>query len=676
MTTTSSHEKQVRASTRPRGDKGELVFVLSLDKESIALDPGTTWSHADRYKWVVRGLIEEPQMLHVFPDGSVEINSEKILITDPAAAAKLEHQINKRHPPVGVHPPTPVAPSGVKASSPPTPDPRRFRVKLDHFGHLMIEWGHGIDREETGLRGVASLITNGLIRKPEHYRVDPMQRSIEIDGVTYECNEAGAKKLETALNSYYAPRAEERKTAAIEVKENLAASTGFDLHFRTTHAGVTHDVKGHLTQDLLDQLQDPGKSDLIQPGIHLLLSPPNLLIRRRRSDMGEERIPELPDVNLLRLTAVQLEQIFNHPLIRRGAGTVLAPVLQAPTGQPEEIAELRVIRNPEDKKFLWLECISIIGKTLATKALTHHNIADLQSSGCFLPHLKVALSLDHQRLSIHDLQTHKEESITLEPVNSPIEVLGEASRMLTQALKRSAPGSATASDTAPVSSPSAEQAPPFIASAVAFALPAHTVEAETPTLRDALPSPPIPVRPLDPVIVDLFRESDALHINQEVFRRLSIHLGITPQDVCLSLPLVFDNRRFEILNFDRQEITSVMELRGTDFYGFYLSHVNERKIMLVYACNGMHLEWGPDKCVLQATIKSEAEEYRGRVLLGMAQDRNNEFVFVVDPEFKKWIAPREMPYTEENLQFLTVADIAAAPDNYTLIWPQRPAPGA
>jgi hypothetical protein len=48
---------------------------------------------------------------------------------------------------------------------------------------------------------------------------------------------------------------------------------------------------------------------------------------------------------------------------------------------------------------------------------------------------------------------------------------------------------------------------------------------------------------------------------------------------------------------------------------------------------------------------------------------------VVQPEFKKWIAPREMPYTDENLQFLTVADIAAAPDNYTLIWPQRPAPG-
>jgi len=674
MTTTSSHEKQVRASTRPRGNTGELIFVLSLDKERIALEPGTTWSHADRYKWVVRGLIEEPQMLHVFPDGSIEINSENIPITDPAAIAKLEHQINKHHPPIGSHAATPASATVVKAAAPTAPDLRRFRVKLDHFGHLMIEWGHGIDREETGLRGVASLITNGRIRKPEHYRVDPMQRSIEIDGVTYECNEAGAKKLEAALNSYYAPRADERKAAAIEIKENLAASTGFDIHFRTTHAGVTHDIKGHLNQELLDVLQDPAKSDLIQPGIHLLLSPPNLLIRRRRPDMGEEKIPELPDVNLLRLTSIQLQQIFNHPLVRRGDGTAAAPVLPAATGHPEEIAELRVIRNPEDKKLLWLECVSITGKTLATKALTHHNIADLQNGGCFLPHLKVGLSLDHQRLSVHDLQTHKEESITLEPVSSAAEILGEASRMLTQALKRSAPVSASESAPAVASAVSAEQTQQFIASADAFAPPTQTVEAAPPpTLRDALPSPSIPVLPLDPGTVELFCETDALHINQEVFRRLSIHLGIAPQDISLSLPYVFENRRFEILNFERQEITNVMELRGTDFYGFYLSHVSEKKLLLVYACNGMHIEWGPDKCVLQPTIKSEAEEYRGSVLLGMAQDRNNEFIFVVDPEFKKWIAPREMPYTDENLQFLTVADLATAPHNFSLIWPQRPA---
>jgi len=67
-------------------------------------------------------------------------------------------------------------------------------------------------------------------------------------------------------------------------------------------------------------------------------------------------------------------------------------------------------------------------------------------------------------------------------------------------------------------------------------------------------------------------------------------------------------------------------------------------------------------------------EYKGGVLLGMAQDKQDEFVFVVQPDFKKWIAPREMPFTVENLQFLMVADIAAAPDDYKFIWPERPPP--
>ena len=245
--------------------------------------------------------------------------------------------------------------------------------------------------------------------------------------------------------------------------------------------------------------------------------------------------------------------------------------------------------------------------------------------------------------------------------------------MLTRALKHSkSPGSP---EPVKPSVDSPAQAPPSAAPPKASTLTPSPPREAPPTLQDAQPSLPHSPPPLDPAIVALFRETDALHVNQEIFRRLSVHLGITPQEVHLSLPFVFENRRFEILNFEQQEITNLMELRSTDFYGFYLSHISERKIVLVYACNGMHIEWGPDKCVLQPTIKSEAEEFTGSVLLGMAQDRNSEFIFVVDPEFKKWIAPREMPYTDENLQFLTVADIAAAVDDYSLIWPQRPAPG-
>ena len=137
---------------------------------------------------------------------------------------------------------------------------------------------------------------------------------------------------------------------------------------------------------------------------------------------------------------------------------------------------------------------------------------------------------------------------------------------------------------------------------------------------------------------------------------------------------MFENRQFRVLSFEHQEITSVSQVRGVEFYGFYLIRLSERKVVLVYACNGMHIEWGPDRCVLQPAVNAEPEEYPGSVLLGLAQDRKNEFVFVVQPEFKQWIAPHEMPYTEENLQFLVVADLAAAPDDYKFIWPERPAP--
>ena len=84
-------DKQIKAGIHHDAAKGTSVFTLSLDQEIVRLEPGKTWSQLDHYKWVVRGLIEAPQMLHVFPEGSVEINSEKINITDLAAAEKLEY---------------------------------------------------------------------------------------------------------------------------------------------------------------------------------------------------------------------------------------------------------------------------------------------------------------------------------------------------------------------------------------------------------------------------------------------------------------------------------------------------------------------------------------------------------------------------------------------------------
>ena len=149
------------------------------------------------------------------------------------------------------------------------------------------------------------------------------------------------------------------------------------------------------------------------------------------------------------------------------------------------------------------------------------------------------------------------------------------------------------------------------------------------------------------------------------------HFGAPVQEVRLSLPRVFENRRFEVISFDEQQIDSVLELRSEDFYGFYLSHISEQRIDFVYACRGTHIEWGTDKCVLQPSVTSDAIEFQGSALLGLAQTRDHQFVFVVTPAYKQWVSSREQQYRDAFAHFLTANELAAEADQYTFIWPER-----
>src|SRR5216117_3402698 len=180
----------------------------------------------------------------------------------------------------------------------------------------MIGCLQGAERMETSLRGLSTLVQNGVMLKPANLHIDQLQRGVEIDGVRFESSEAGARQLEETLNARYAPTLKVDQENAVEIRDNPASPTGFDINFVTIRVGARFDVKGHLTQDLLDILQNPTKSDLLQPGIVLRLSPPHLIVRRKRPDGGEERIPEILDVHYLRATAPQIQQFFNHPLIR------------------------------------------------------------------------------------------------------------------------------------------------------------------------------------------------------------------------------------------------------------------------------------------------------------------------------------------------------------------------
>ncbi|MBI4664397.1 MAG: hypothetical protein HY735_36845 [Verrucomicrobia bacterium] len=733
--------RKVSAGQRCDAEGHPRIFTLSLGSETITLEPGKSWGKVDIHKWVTRGLIEEPQSFHVSPNGNVEINGEKIALTDLDGIARLEHEINKRFTaPVAHKPaaPPPVARGGTAHAAGSGPDKVHFKVKLDHLGHMMVECHRGSERMETSLRGLPMLIQNGFMLKARTIHVDPLQRAVEIDDARFECNEAGARQLEATLNERYAPKLQAEGQGGIEIKENPAAAAGFDIRFMTVRAGARFEIKGHLSQENLDVLQDPGKCELLRPGIALRISPPYLLIRRRRSDGSEEKIAELPDVQYRRITASQLQRILNHPLICR-TGEQAGPEAGAATPeQPQELAQMRLERNPNNKLLLWLKCVTAQGSELAGKAFTHHNVVGLQHARVFRPELDISLSLDHRTLSILNQQTEQEEQITVDP-NSPDADLAKASQMLTAALnppsprpilphpeealkptpsppnpetEEEEPKQPERGSPPPLAREHAELPEPTVSSSEqtepSKSIPAATpsVEVDEPSVRslpgreadvlkseirdsksemgdrlltsaatvgsvevrqDALEPAHGPQR--DPAILALFQESDPLLVNTQIFRGLGQHLGVPAQDVFLSLDRVFENRRFEIISSSHPQVTSVLELRSAGFTGFYLSHITDQKILLVHACNGRHIEWGPDKCELQPAVAAEPDEFKGSALLGLAQTQDGKFVFLVTPAYQQWAKSREKPYEEVAVHFSTVDELAAAPEKYSLIWP-------
>jgi hypothetical protein len=428
---------RVRAGRHQDADGHPQAYTLSYGNETVILEPGKPWHKVDAFKWITRGLIEEPQSLHVFGNGTVEINAERIALDDPDGITKLESEINKHHPPSIAHHP-PAISSVHFANDPNTPGKVRFKVKLDHLGHLMIECVRGSERLETGLRGLNGLVQGGFMLPPQNLHVDPLQRAVEIDGVRFDCTQIGACQLQNTLNTQYAPEIQPEDRHLIQVKENAASATGFDIEFIAIHAGGRLEVKGHLSQERLNLLQDPTRCDLLRHGIILRLSPPYLLVRRRQPDGGEERIPEIQDLHYLRVTAADLQQVLNHNLVRRtDTAPVAVPALSG-TLEPPRLSELRLVRNRESRLFLWLECHYTSGKNSDGRAFTHHNVADLQNRGVFQPRFDISLSLDNRQLSILNQETHEDQVVVVDH-NSPEEDLNRAGALLTAALILKAP---------------------------------------------------------------------------------------------------------------------------------------------------------------------------------------------------------------------------------------------
>jgi hypothetical protein len=409
-------------------------FSLTLGTETIHLDAGKPWLKLDAYKWVMRGLIEAPQSFHVSAAGEVDVNGEHIRPQDADAVARLEQELNKHPSLVPQAKPAPVkpqAPGASAAGSPGAAGRVQFRVHLDAMGHFALEARRGQERVETGLRGIASLIQHGLMTKPGALHVDPLQRAVEIDGRRFECTAAGARELEEALNGHYAPRLEEHKDQLIEVRDNSASPTGFDLAFPGVQAGIRLRVEGHLSQEKLDLLTDTHKCELLRPGVVLRISAPRLLFRRRKTDGGEESFAELPDLDYMRCTAEQLQTALNHPVIRRRPGG--CDPLASKDASPPRILKFRLVRHPQNRLVLWMECHTEQPSHVEGKAFTHHNIADLQHRSVFRAGIDVSLSLDNQLLSVLDQATRAEQHLRVSITSTDAE-LDAASRLLTDAL--------------------------------------------------------------------------------------------------------------------------------------------------------------------------------------------------------------------------------------------------
>src|SRR6266446_5799877 len=101
-------ERRIQAGQQRDDEGNPKAFTLTLGAETVTLDSGKPWFHVDHYKWVTRGLIEEPQSFHIQRDGTVEINGEKIRLSDPDGVAKLEFEINKHHTSIVSHKSAPV----------------------------------------------------------------------------------------------------------------------------------------------------------------------------------------------------------------------------------------------------------------------------------------------------------------------------------------------------------------------------------------------------------------------------------------------------------------------------------------------------------------------------------------------------------------------------------------
>jgi hypothetical protein len=345
------HEIKIGKTTiqSPETGKQMEVFTMTLGAETIELLPFRNWGQLDIYKWGVRGKLPgTPAGLEVSLD-HVKLAGELVSPKDPDGGARLERIFEEW---LAVERTT-LELAGRKLHAKPAPltqgpstkrgpQPLHFHVEVDKSRQVHVECFQGSERVASiGLTpaGFNSLMNQGLLRKPGRLKVGALHDWVELDGTlcSFEKERNDAGKLEHLLNQQYIPATTLGQGKDIVIFANAASSTGFDIQFPVTVGGVIETRRRHLSEESLELLQDPVKCGLLQPGLQMKLTRPCVVLKQKTPDGGERYLEKSPaslvtvidddgakkvidlsqPVNYMRLSAVELTAVFNHPAINR-----------------------------------------------------------------------------------------------------------------------------------------------------------------------------------------------------------------------------------------------------------------------------------------------------------------------------------------------------------------------
>lgn len=358
-----------------RGDDVE-VFTMALGGETIDLLPLRNWSQLDVYKWRAQGKLPGTSAGLEITFDHVKVTGEAVLIKDPHGPVKLQKLLNdwlalerrafelarqKAHAKPAAVEQEPAVDQGSLIP--------RFRVEVDKEGQVHIHCVQGkviLATIGLNLPGFVSLFNEGLMHKPNAMKVGALHDWLELDGefFSFEKGNNDASKLEKALNDRYLSAASLGQGKDVVIFTNAASSTGFDIQFAAKVGGVTDSRRRPLNEETLELLQSPEKCGLLPKDLVIKLSRPNLIFKRKTPDGGERYLEEGPGsvvnvvrdegevtlvdltkpVNYLRLSAVDLTAVFNHPTINQHSQAAPEPVrasaatglAQASSPPPEE----------------------------------------------------------------------------------------------------------------------------------------------------------------------------------------------------------------------------------------------------------------------------------------------------------------------------------------------------